>query len=223
MRTVGYVMDADATTKRCSACGKRDASHVPIPTVKRLCVFVAATAVIVSLMVSLSTSESHMPLSIFQCIFPRTKHVPNMDSGYQTDEDDDLAWESVVGDIRVNANQVIIVRCDHPDDSIEFEFWQECIRAILSHVKNAASLIHFLSREDADRRAKALLEKHDISRTLTGFGMWYQVDHVVVEDFCQLSISVRFHVWRSHVVIVVCFEQDLIGIVVLLSFRGFTS
>ena len=63
---------------------------------------------------------------------------------------------------------------------------------------SSITLIHFLSREDADRRAKALLEKHDISRTLTGFGMWYQVDHVVVEDFCQLSISVRNNVKISH-------------------------
>ena len=121
-----------------------------------------------------------------------------MNSGYQTDEDDDLACESVVGDIRVNADQVIIVRCDHPGDSIEFEFWQECLRVILYYVKNAASLIHFLSREDADRRAQALLEKHNISRTLTGFGMWYHVDHIVVEDFCQLSITVRNNVKTGH-------------------------
>ena len=117
-----------------------------------------------------------------------------MDSGYQTDEDDDLAWESVVGDIRVNADQLIIVRCHHPDDSIEFEFWQECLRVILDRVGDIPTLVHLLSLEGAGERVRILLKDDNVSKTLTGFGMWYHVDHIVMEDFCQLSIAVRNNV-----------------------------
>lgn len=121
-----------------------------------------------------------------------------MDSGYDTDEDGDLAWECVVGYIRVISGHLIIVRCEQPDDSIEFEFWQKCLRVIQSHVKDAASLLHFLSHEDADRRVRALLEDENVSKTLSGFGMWYHVDHVVVGDVCQLSIAVRNNVKISY-------------------------
>ena len=116
-----------------------------------------------------------------------------MDSGYYTDEDDDLAWESVVGDIRVNADQLIIVRCHHPDDSIEFEFWQECLRVILERVGDTPTLVHLLSLEGAGEHVRILLKDDNVSKTLTGFGMWYDVYHSM-GYYNQLSISVRNNV-----------------------------
>lgn len=118
------------------------------------------------------------------------------ESGYHTDEDGDLAWECDVGDIRLNDGHLII-RCAQPDDSIEYDFWQQCLRVILSRVGDITTLVHLLSLEGAGRHVRTLLEDENVSKTLTGFGMWYDVHHSV-GDFCQLSVSVKNNVKISY-------------------------
>ena len=61
-------------------------------------------------------------------------------NGYLTDEDEDLAAPRVVGLVDMYADGNIHIQGDHPDDTIEYAFFQHVLWTIIELTKKCGNL-----------------------------------------------------------------------------------
>lgn len=114
---------------------------------------------------------------------------------YYTDEDEELADERVVGNLHVSAHGRLSVCYRQPRDTIENEFWVVCLRVLGPYLEDLEAFRALVESPDG---VLSLLRTHNVSDTLRGYNLWYDVHAEIGGSFLDLSVWVRNDVKKNY-------------------------
>ena len=93
-------------------------------------------------------------------------------NGYVTEEDEDLASPCVVGVVNMYANGNIHIQCDHPDDTIEYAFFQHVLWTVIELAKKGGNLRTILSDLNA---VHTILRRIAVPQMLNEYNLKYTI------------------------------------------------
>ena len=123
-------------------------------------------------------------------------------NGYLTEEDEDLAAPRVVGLVDMYADGNIHIQCDHPDDTIEYAFFQHVLWAVVELAKKGGNLRTRLLDLNA---LHAILRRIAVPQMLNEYNLRYTIHNEILRiddagDSVSLVACVTNDVKRRRVV-----------------------
>tara|TARA_B110001450_G_scaffold256622_1_gene287805 strand:- start:17026 stop:17451 length:426 start_codon:yes stop_codon:yes gene_type:complete len=116
-------------------------------------------------------------------------------NGYDTEEDEDIAREVLVGCIDI-VDGVVFVEHRQPSDSIEDAVWSRASTLVMSSVSSMEEMYDMLSSHTMQHDVRNILEAGHVHRELEGSGLTFALECAVyLDEEGYRSGDLSFSLW----------------------------